>query len=220
MLSRLRPYRFNSRNAEIEGEVIKRVFKDHSYLIPKNAAAAGGEAQPMAPAEVSQGRHNRISEYLDSFLPVSGDTLEALAAYFAASAAYKAAVLSKKQGRSIPEEVVLLGKSSAPRAEAAGMGRPGLDAAAVIAQIVEKAGGFEIRSLFSRFLYFLLEQVSLGLKSPSFLPSPAYNELWTKCSAWAETAVGVYKLRPAQAMEKLFTDLSRGMASLSDGSAL
>jgi len=99
------------------------------------------------------------------------------------------------------------------------LGRPNLNGAAVIALVLEKTGGFEIRSLFSRFLYSLLEQVSLGQRQSSFLPSPAYNELWTKCSAWAESAVNVYKLRPAQAMEKLFTDLSRGMASLPGGSA-
>jgi len=208
LLSRLRPYRFYSRDTAVEGDVIRRVFRDHDYLLPS--------------AAVSQDRRNRIGEYLDSFLPVSGDTLEALSAYFAASVAYKAAVLSKRKGRPIPEEVVLLGKSSTPKAEAAGLGRPGLHSDTVIALIVERAGGFEIRSLFSRFLYFLLEQVSLGLKlaPASFLPNLAYNELWTKSSSWAETAVGVYKLRPVQAMEKLFTDLSRGMASLSEGSTL
>ena len=210
MLSRLRLYRFYSREAEVEEEVIKRVYRDHDYLLlPKSLPGEGEEAQNLI-------RRNRISEYLDSFLPVSGDTLESLAAYFAASVAYNAALLSKKLGRQIPDEVVLLGKSSAPKAEAAGLGRPSRKSGAVIACITEKAGGFEIRSLFSRFLFFLLEQVSLGLKPahPSFLPRPVYNEIWTKCSAWADTAVGVYKLRPAQAMEKLFADLSRELSEL------
>jgi hypothetical protein len=42
----------------------------------------------------------------------------------------------------------------------------------------------------------------------------AYNEVWKKNTDWAESAVAVYNLRPAQALEKLFTDLSRGMADL------
>ena len=191
MLSRLRPYRFGSRSAETEAEVIRRVFKDTV-------------------------REKGIGEYLDSFLPVRGDTLSALAAFFAASVAYKAALLLKRQGSPIPEEVVLLGKSSAPRAEAAGFGRPGSASASVVKLVLEKAGGFAVRSLFSRFLAFLLEQASLGLRlaPASFLPSMAYNEVWKKNTAWAESAVAVYNLDPALALEKLFLDLSRGMAGL------
>ena len=208
MISRLRPYRFNSRDAATEGEVIRRVYRDQKYL-DKNT-----EAQAAAPDPQKLIQQNRISVYLDSFLPVSGDTLGFLAAYFAASVAQKAALLARKQGRPIPEEVVLLGKSATQAAEAAGLGRPGQNSGAVISLIIEKANGFEVRSLFSRFLYFLLEQVSLWQRPSSLLPNLAYNEIWKKCSAWAETAVGVYKLRPGQAMEKMFTDLSRGLAEL------
>ena len=192
ILSRLRPYRFNSRGASVEEEVIRRVFRD-------NVKKPDG-----------------IAAYLDSFLPVSGATLEALAAFFAASAAFKAAILSRKQGRPLPMELVLLGKLCAPKAEAAGLGRPRGEAAAVISLILERADNFEIHSLFPRFLGFLLEQVSLSVRqAPSpCLPSVAYNELWKKCVAWTETAVGIYKLRAAPALEKLFTDLSRGLAAL------
>jgi len=196
VLSRLRPYRFISRDAAVEAEVIRRVFKGKT--------TEGG-----------------ISAYLDSFLPVSPDTLEALAVFFTASVAYKAALLSKNQGRSISDEVVLLGKSSAPKAEAVGLGRPTGDSAAVIALVLEKAQKFEVRFLFSRFLYFLLEQVSASQKqSPAAKLRPAYYEMWRDCISWAENAVGVYNLKPAVVIEKLFTDLSREMASLSDGSAL
>ena len=193
VLSRLRPYRFLLRDAAVEAEVIRRVFKG------KNEG--GG-----------------ISAFLDSFLPVSPGTLEALAAFFAASVAYKSALLSKKQGRVIPEEVVLLGKFSAPKAEAAGLGRPMGDSAALIALVLEKSEKFEVRSLFSRFLFFILEQVSLSQKNTS--PRPAYNEIWRDSINWAENAVGVYNLKPASVLEKLFADLSRGMASLSGESAL
>jgi hypothetical protein len=180
------PYRFNTRDTAVENEVIRRVFK-----------AEAGE--------------NGISAYLDSFLPVSADTLRGLAAYFAASAAYKAALLAKRQGRPLPEELVLLGKSSAPLAEATGFGRPKEDSGAVIALILEKAEKFEARSLFSRFLIFLLEQVSSGRGQGA---SVAYNELWKQYTNWAETAAGLYNLRPAETLEKLFIDLSSGMAKL------
>jgi len=217
ILSRLRPYRFSARSSEIEAEVIRRVFRDQ---IPErlrenqNSNAASNAAS--------------IGAYLDSFLPVSGETLEALAAFFAASAAYRAALLSKRQGRSIADEVVLLGKHCAPRAEAAGLGRPQGDGTAAIALVLDKAGKFEIRSLFSRFLGCLAEQVSLSQRAGqdaghgtfSFLPRVAYNEIWKECIAWGESAVRVYNLRPVQALEKLFTDLSRRMAALPAGSAL
>ena len=191
ILSRLRPYRFGARDAAAEDEVIRRVFRDDVRGI-------------------------RLSDYLDSFLPVSGETLEALASFYAASAAYKAVLISKKQGRKIAEEVVLLGKYCAPKAEAAGLGRPLGEISAVSALILERAEKFEIRSLFSRFLRSLLDQVSASLKQApsSFLPALAFHELWRDCTAWAESAVEIYELKPPQALEKLFTDLSRGMAEL------
>jgi len=197
ILSRLRPYRFISRDAVVEEDVIRRVFRDK----------AG---------------HNRIKTYLESFLPVSNNTLEALAAFFAASAAYKAALLCKKSGRSIPEELVLLGQYSAPRAEEAGFGRPNPEAGAVIELILQKTEKFQIRSLFTRFLSCLLDNASQSLRqAPNpFLPSVSYNEIWSKSSYWAENALGVYNLRPAQVLEKIFADLSREMASLPEGSAL
>ena len=207
MLSRLRPYRFGARDAAIEADVIRRVFRDT--------------------------REGSISDYLDSFLPVSGDTLSALAAFFAASVAFKAALLCKRRGRPISNEVILLGKYAAPKAEAAGLGRPQGEVAAVVAAVLEKAGKFEVRSLFSRFLYCLLEHVSLSQRhsepdaadatdsntsgtntAKAFLPSVAYNEVWKKSASWGETAVSSYRLMPTLVLEKLFTDLSRGMAEL------
>ena len=189
MLSRLRPYRFIAREEASENEVIRRVFRDSKQGV-------------------------RISDYLDSFLPVSLETLINLAAFFAASTAYKAALLSKKSGFPVPSEVILLGKYCAPRAEAAALGRPCADGGGVVAVILEKAEKFEIRSLFPRFLHCLLDEVSMSMREASFLPPDAFYELWKKSTAWAENSVGNYNLRPAQVLEKLFTDLSRGMAEL------
>jgi len=190
VLSRLRPYRFIARDAAVENEVIRRVFRD-------------------------EGRSVRISDYLDSFLPVSKEILNAAAAFFAASAAYKAFLLSKKAGRSLAEEAVLLGKYAARGAEAAGLGRPQGEVAAVIALVLDKTEGFEIPSLFPRFLGCLAELVSRSFgEASSFLPGVAYNELWKKSLNWAESAVKVYRLRAAHVLEKLFLDLGRGMAGL------
>ena len=190
MLSRLRPYRFITRDEAAENEVIRRVFRDGKQGI-------------------------KIGDYLDSFLPVSLETLTNLAAFFAASAAYKAVLLSKKRGVPVPNEVILLGKYCAPRAESAGFGRPCADGGSVISLILEKTEKFEIRSLFSRFLHCLLDEVSISLReSSSFLPPDAYYELWKKSITWAENSSGTYNLRPAQVLEKLFIDISRGMAEL------
>jgi len=209
ILSRLRPYRFSARGAEVEADVIKRVFRDKE--LGARDQGIGTSATPS------------IATYLDSFLPVSATTLQALASYFAASVAYKAAMLAKQGDRPLPGEVVLLGKHSAPRAEAAGFGRPKEDSGPVIALILEKAARFEVRSLFSRFLCFLLEQVSESQRqslpqspppSSFLLPHSSFFEIWAACCGWAESAVGTYNLRSAPVLEKLFTDLSRGMAEL------
>ncbi|MCL2381611.1 MAG: DNA polymerase III [Treponema sp.] len=197
ILSRLRPYRFNARDATVEADIIRRVFRDS--------------------------KESGISAYLDSFLPVSADTLDSLAAFFAASVALKAALLSKRRGRPILNEVVLLGKFTAPKAEAAGLGRPLGEAAAAAALVFEKADKFQVRSIFSRFLFCLLELVSLSQRNHepdaagepfSFLPPVAYNEVWKKYTSWGETAVGSYRLSPVLVLEKLFTGLSRDMAEL------
>ena len=190
MLSRLRPYHFNSRDAAVEDEVIKRVFKD------KNAES------------------NSVSDYLDFFLPVSGATLEALAAFFAASIAFKASLDFKRQGRTLPPEVVLLGKYCAPKAEEEGLGRPRDDPGAVIKIILERAEKFEIRSLFSRFLSCLLEQVSLSLRNETDAPSLLFISLWRESVNHCDISQGMYNLRPNQVLEKLFIDLNKGMMEL------
>jgi len=201
VLSRLRLYRFHAREPDVQTTVIRRIFRDN--------------------------KESGISSYLDSFLPVSGDSLDSLAAFFAASIAFKAAVLCKKQKRPIAAEVILLGKYATAKAEAAGLGRPQGETAAAVTLVLSKAERFEVRSLFSRFLRNLLENVSASQRQSetifertsdgenfSFLPSVAYNEVWKKSTSWGETAVSSYRLSPGLVLEKLFTDLSLSMAAL------
>jgi DNA polymerase-3 subunit gamma/tau len=200
ILSRLRPYRFAVRGEETEAEVLRRVFRAERGDLPGRA----------------DGKGSLIAGYLDSFLPVPGVALEAAAAFFAASVAYRAAMLIKNRGAvDLPDAITLLGKHASARSSAAGLERLH-DSAEVSAVVLKKADNFSFRSLFSRFLQCLLSLVSESLRlNPS--PSPeliAYNELWKKCTAEAESAVMAYNLTPGLVLERLFTVLSRGMAEL------
>jgi DNA polymerase-3 subunit gamma/tau len=197
ILSRLRPYRFAARSAETEAEVLRRVFRAEGGDLP------GGEKGSL------------IAAYLDSFLPVPGEALEAAAAFFAASVAYKAALLIRRGSGALPDEITLLGKYASARSSAAGLERL-QDSSEVSAGVLKKTENFGFRSLFSRFLQSLLSLVSESLRSdPS--PSPSligYNELWKQCTAEAESAVMIYNLNPGMVLERLFTVLSRGLAEL------
>jgi hypothetical protein len=188
--------------------VIRRVFRAESTAAPGAAEDKG----------------SLIASYLDSFLPVPGEALEAAAAFFAASAAYKAALLIRNRGSGqLPDELTLLGKHAQARAVSAGLERRG-EAVEVSALVLEKADKFSFRSLFSRFLQSLLSLVSESLRlypppSPSSFPSPPlslirYHELWKKCTSEAELEVMTYNLNPGLVLERLFTVLSRGMAEL------
>jgi len=242
ILSRLRPYRFFARDAASEREVIRRVFREEINSTEQSSAIQSspehGSIGSGSVVSASTGS-SLISAYLDSFLPVSGSVLEALAALFAASVASKARLLSQKSERlspqasqrpplqaspgPLPQVLLLLEKHCGRKAEEAGLGAPITESGELIAKIIDKAGNFEIRSLFSRFLAYILDQVSQsqrnintedGTEPSSFLPVPEYNEMWKKSINWAGLAMLTYKLRPAQVLEKLFTDLGRGMADL------
>jgi DNA polymerase-3 subunit gamma/tau len=204
ILSRLRPYRFSARDEAAEREVIRRVFRGNDPAEYSTAPAAG--------------RGGLISAYIDSFLPVTGDKIQALAAFFTASAAAKALQLAKKKGPAEPSPLVLgLGKFSAPQAEAAGLGRPVMLCREVCAAVVKGAGDFEIPSVFSRFLKALLDQVSASLRGSADLvryEQAAFSDLWRACSSRAESSVSVYNQSPSLALERLFTEASSGMAEL------
>jgi DNA polymerase-3 subunit gamma/tau len=198
LLSRLRPYRFLRRDMAAEEEVIRRVFRD---------------AVPEQGRFVSRGG-GLISVYLDSFLPLSGEKLYPLAAFFIAALARGTALALRKRGvSSLPEELVLLGKKTAPIAEAAGLERSG-DSRETIARLLAETGNFEARS-FPRFLNVVLSIVSGAMREgktePGFI---AYIEIWRKYSGEAEAAVGVWNQNPALALEGLFSRLKDAMAAV------
>lgn len=191
VLSRLRPYRFVRRDRETEAAVIRRVFRDPAY------AEAGGSG----PAAGVQG-------YLDSFLPVSGETLAGLAAFFAASVAMAALLARRKRGApGEGEELVLLGKRAAPIAEAAGLGRPRQDIPGMTAAVLGGTANFEPRSLFPRFLKCLLDYAGGGKAAAP----PWYYEAWRRRAAEAAEAVGIWNQSPALVLERLATELCRDL---------
>jgi DNA polymerase-3 subunit gamma/tau len=196
ILSRLRPYRFIARDRAVEEEVIRRIFR-------------GG-----LPAEVPPGL-SPINAYLDSFMPVPGDALLGLAAFFIASAAYAAAVKLRGRGSgTLPEEITLLGKHTVSLAEAAGLGRPLGECSAACAKILEKTGKFAVKSLLSDFLKDLLVLVSgsgiMGRGSAGI----GCGEVWKKYAAEADTAALGLNQSPDLALERLFMETAEGMAAL------
>jgi DNA polymerase-3 subunit gamma/tau len=184
--SRLRPYRFVQRPLELEAQVIQRLFHEDG----------------------SQG----ISAYLDSFLPMSVGVLQPLAAFLAASVALKTARLLRREAQPLPEELVALGKISAPIAENAGLGRPDSDTKTVIAKVIDSADGFELRSLFLRFLSSLLTLVSESATGESAYTPNIGRDMWQTYTGEAANAVGTYNQSPALALERLMTDLPDELA--------
>jgi DNA polymerase-3 subunit gamma/tau len=202
ILSRVRPYRFSQRSEETEKDIIRRVFHNENF----------------SPKETRQPRFagGLIKAYLDSFLPVSAETLKVLAAFFAASVAYKAALICKRQTRQeLPLELILLGKYSTPLAEEAGLEKT-KEGKEAVAKVLEGTKNFEIRSLFPGFINCLLVMITESLKTaPSHSSSAiAFLEIWRKLTGEAETAAMVYNQSIGLALERLFISLSRGMAEI------
>ncbi|GHV17703.1 hypothetical protein FACS189493_5790 [Spirochaetia bacterium] len=220
--SRLRPYRFYPRSAEVEKEVIRRVFH--------NAPSPQGELS--AEAAVQMG--SLLPAYLDSFLPVSPERLYPLAAYLAASVTYQAVVTFKARRSSpLPEELVALGKHAAPIAEAAGLGRPAKDTGSCVQGILAGAEKFEVPGLFAQFLRQLLRVVSGGLRGTAagpdqgllapgqaaFLPggTAALADIWRTAVGEAADAAGVYNQGVSLVLDRLCTELKGRITGLYAG---
>ncbi|MHC6204385.1 DNA polymerase III [Breznakiellaceae bacterium SP9] len=189
ILSRLRPYRFAARDAALEAQVIQRVFHD-------------------APKE-----NTGLSAYLESFLSVPPARMQHAAAYFAASAAMAAAARLRQRREPISDLLILLGKNSV--AAAGDLGRPPASLFEATAKVLKEAESFGTRSLFSRFLDSLVLLVGATVRSCGLAPVQCVPlmELFRKASSEAALAVLVYNQSPALAMDKLGTELARGMES-------
>jgi DNA polymerase-3 subunit gamma/tau len=187
LLSRLRPYRFLARDSKAAEELIRRVYRE---------------------GEVRGG----LEAYLDSFLPVSRDSLYPLAAFFVSSVALAALDSFRRRGiTALPEELVALGKHSAPIANSAGLGRPVGDNKTIIEKVLAGAGDFQVRSLFSNFLAAALDLVSRSLSAAGFR-GIAYTGLWKNYAAEASAAVGTWNQNPSLALDRMISGLKGDMA--------
>jgi DNA polymerase-3 subunit gamma/tau len=193
--------------------VIRRVFR----AVPEDVLA-GPVPQPGSESAGDTRRRqgeSLISAYLDTFLPVSGETIQALAAFFAASVTYQTAVALRKGNLALPPALVALGKYAAPIAEAAGHGRREGESGACIAHIQKGADNFEAPGLFSQFIGSLLNLVSKSLREGVPLPDRIwFSGIVKKLAGEAETAVGIYNQSPALALDRFGAEFSRTMAGL------
>jgi DNA polymerase-3 subunit gamma/tau len=229
--SRLRPYRFYPRSAEVEKEVIRRVFHNAPSPEGESSAEVGASGKAVsaeaevpaaanAPAETAAGAGSLLPAYLDSFLPVSPERLYPLAAYLAASVTYQAVVTLKARRVSpLPEELVALGKHAAPIAEAAGLGRPAKDTGSCVQGILAGAEKFEVPGLFAQFLRQLLRVVSGGLRGTPVLPggNAALADIWRRAVGEAADAVGVYNQGLPLVLDRLCTELKGRITGLYAG---
>ena len=190
LLSRLRPYRFMARDRAAAEELIRRVYREPE---------AGGEGG--------------LEAYLDGFLPVSRESLYPLAAFFVSSVALAALDNFRRRGIvTLPEELVALGRYSAPIAGAAGLGRPAGDNKTIVDKVLAGAGDFQVRSLFSRFLAAALDLVSRSLSGAAGRRRIVYTGLWKNYAAEAAAAVGVWNQSPSLALERMISGLKGAMA--------
>ena len=202
ILSRLRPYRFNSRSAQEEQEIIRRVFRD-SAAVPEDGTPD---------SVISRGSPGLVSAYLDSFTPQPSEKLLPLAAFFVAAVTRSAVVCGRRGGlKEISPGLSTLGSYCARIAENSGLGR-GEDAAGTISTLVSQTSGFEGRS-FPRFLLLNLQLVSQALAHcDSGTDRIRYREIWKKRTEDARSAFVAYNQRPEMALESLFFHLAQDMA--------
>ncbi|MDR2071578.1 MAG: DNA polymerase III [Treponema sp.] len=205
ILSRLRPYRFYPRSAEVEKEVLRRVFRSDKA---REKAKTAGMDEPVS-----------ITGYLNSFLPVSGEALYPLAAFFVASAAYRGARSLFSAGLSaLPGELEALGQYAAGIAEKAGLERHAKDTGSCVAAVLKGAEDFKTPGLFAQFVEALLGVISGGLRGAP--PSPggaAFADIWRQAAGEAVLATGTYNQTPALVLDRLCTELTRRTAALYRG---
>jgi DNA polymerase-3 subunit gamma/tau len=212
LLSRLRPYHFIRRDASAEGELIRRVFRDKA-VVPDRAVPYTGPDH-HEPGYAGPG----LEAYLDSFLPVSRDTLYPLAAFFVSSVALSTLDRFRRRGIGVlPEELVSLGKRCAPIADSAGLGRPAADNKTIIEKVLAGAQNFQIHSLFFSFLALTLDLVSECLR-PLAMGSLriSYLGIWKKYTGTA-AAAGSLNQSPALTLDRLISDLKGALAEAPGG---
>jgi DNA polymerase-3 subunit gamma/tau len=213
IVSRLRPYYFTRRDAAVEREVIRRVFR------AGNAAPGGGAAdtEPARP-----GQRSLITAWLDGFLPVSPETLYPLACFFAVSLASRASAAAG----SVPAALAALAEYAAPIAQKAGLPAPATagtatagtgDAAPAVREVIAGAGNFEAPGLFPRFLTQLLTVAGdsrRALLARGGESDEAFAEIWSALAEEAAAASGTYNIAIPLVLERMEVEFLRKIAAL------
>ena len=190
ILSRLREYRFSKRSAEEEAELISRIFKE--------------EIKPYG--------NNLIESYMSSFLPVSGETLFSLGAFFSASVAAETVRELQKKQQEIPVQLVELGKFTVPIAEEGSIGRPAGNVKNTLEKVIGTAEGFEISGLFTQFLQQCSAVISAWLRSgEQSAKKTAWADMWRNELNQSILEHNSYNVSPLMTMERLFEKLRTGM---------
>jgi len=208
ILSRLRPYRFYTRSAEEEREIIRRVFRDSHNT--RESQSSDGKSMRENP--FSQNALGLLGAYLDSFTPQPSEKLLPLAAFFVAAVTRSAVVLGKSQGvTEIAPALNTVGSYCARIAENAGLERTE-DVRQTVSILVSQTIGFEGRS-FPRFLFLCLQLVSEALAlCESGADKIKYRELWKKRIEEAKTSYAIFNQKPELGLESLFFRLREDMA--------
>jgi len=203
ILSRLRPYRFLTRSAEQEMEIIRRVFRDPAAVVQNGAE---GEIANTVNGTAS----GPVKAYLDTFLPQPPEKLLPLAAFFVVSVSRAAAAFAKNKGNEIPPMLQIMGNYCNLIAES--VGSRTTDTGETIAILISESGNFEGKS-FPRFLAQVLDLVYRSLSQCP--PDPgliACGDIWRKRLTETLSANGVWHQRPELALESLFYRLREELA--------
>jgi DNA polymerase-3 subunit gamma/tau len=194
ILSRVRNYVFVKRSREAELAVISRVFHDSDFAKQREAEK---EKTPI------------LSQYLESLLPVSGEKLYHIAAYFLSSVAACTLInLHKKNisNEQAPAPLLAIGKYASPIAAAAELGRPANDIKTIVATVRSAAEKFETRILYISFLekiYTVLGESFLTISGDALIAAIAYRQSVQRAVEESRVSVEVYKQQIEAALEHL-----------------
>jgi DNA polymerase-3 subunit gamma/tau len=195
VLSRLRPYYFARRDAAVEREVIRRVFR--------------ARTDPEGPAR----NGSLIFGYLERFLPVSGETLAPLAVLFAASLAARARRLLQAARNGAAPPALLAARAARMEEAARGAALPAVPATAeaVLRAIREGADNFEAPGVFERFLEAVLEAAGGAGAAEE---DGAIRDIWSGVVNGAAVAVRTYNMAVPLILERMGTEFLQRVRAL------
>jgi DNA polymerase-3 subunit gamma/tau len=200
ILSRLRSYMFVKRDASVDADIIRRVFKADEKDIPAHDKSENG-----------------ITAYLGTFLPVPKEKLYPAAALFWAAAASSAYVTLRAKNAALASRIAAIGTYCSAIAERAGLGKA--ERARPCASVLDAAANFTSRGVFDMFLILLGTILREALQSaPETGADAAFRAACRRslsaCADAARVASDIFKQSPALVLESLMFSLRNSLASL------